>query len=642
MGITHAKVSTKTNGTDSSLVQASDWNSAHSYTSDLFGSVGASASVVSNTASAMTKAFASFLQGLGYTIYVCDGVSDDTEIQAAIDALPSGGGRVLLSEGTFLISDSIAPSKDYVEICGQGPSTIIKLADGVIPNATGRLTYIGSACPVIYSGHPDDPTFYDHITIRNLQIDGNTANQGAPVTDYDKWYNIGIFMLGCDYWTLENIEVKNCGSGGIYSQGGAAPNHTYGHKFSNVSCYNNGKNGVTTWEERGGIHLEYTDKTQYSNVVCYDNQGCGLAATYSDVLTGAVMAYGNGLGGVAAQGYGVYLDHDYYTDLVIVALENALAGVRIGTCYYGSINIMSISNTQEGAIVTGTGFNLSGFSYSNGYNGLTVQAGSHHQVKWVSVEDGRTGVQLNGTADCETQLHVYKAGWYGVQIYASTYCSVLNGGFVDNGQATTNTYADIGIEASSNHNQIIGNSCQATLTNKVAANIAESASDYNIIQSNDVSGGVTSLITRAGTHTIIKDNIGYIDHGEVRSLSGSLTAGIANAIGFSWHNPEAQDILIKKVVVEVTTGGGTVGSHLDVGIADDTAGTNRGTEFFNDLLLNSAQIDDSWVAGDGGTQTKWVLCQDSASATDGWLVGQILDANAASLVGKYYIEYIGR
>ena len=92
----------------------------------------------------------------------------------------------------------------------------------------------------------------------------------------------------------------------------------------------------------------------------------------------------------------------------------------------------------------------------------------------------------------------------------------------------------------------------------------------------------------------------------------------------------------------MTTAGGTPGSHLDVGIADDATGTNRGTEFFDDLDLNAGQVNESWVGGDGGQQTKWVFCQDSASATDGWVVGQILDANAANLVGGYYIEYEGR
>jgi hypothetical protein len=151
--------------------------------------------------------------------------------------------------------------------------------------------------------------------------------------------------------------------------------------------------------------------------------------------------------------------------------------------------------------------------------------------------------------------------------------------------------------------------------------------------------GTNNLGNLIGKFNVID---GYIAPGEIHSVSGSLTAGNANAIGFAWHNPELQDIYIKKVVITVTTGGGTAGSHLDVGIADDATYTNGGTEFFNDLLLNSVQVNDSTNAADGGNQTKWVFCQDSVSATDGWVVGKILDANAASLVGSYYIEYVGK
>jgi hypothetical protein len=133
-----------------------------------------------------------------------------------------------------------------------------------------------------------------------------------------------------------------------------------------------------------------------------------------------------------------------------------------------------------------------------------------------------------------------------------------------------------------------------------------------------------------------------IKPGEIRTASGSLTAGNANAIGFSWHNPEAQDIFISKVIVEVTTPGGTALSVLQVGIADDATGTNLGAEYFTGLDLNSAAICDSWNATQTGAQTGLLTLQDSASATDGWIVGKILTQNAASLAGKYYIFYVGK
>ena len=43
--------------------------------------------------------------------YTCDGTADDVQINAAIDALPAGGGCVKLSSGTFIIDSSISISK---------------------------------------------------------------------------------------------------------------------------------------------------------------------------------------------------------------------------------------------------------------------------------------------------------------------------------------------------------------------------------------------------------------------------------------------------------------------------------------------------------------------------------------------------
>ncbi|MDD4876951.1 MAG: hypothetical protein PHQ86_07490, partial [Dehalococcoidales bacterium] len=128
---------------------------------------------------------------------------------------------------------------------------------------------------------------------------------------------------------------------------------------------------------------------------------------------------------------------------------------------------------------------------------------------------------------------------------------------------------------------------------------------------------------------------------EVRTASGTLTGGAQNAILFSWHNPELQDIYITKVVVTITTADADA-ANIDIGIADDATYTNGGTEFFNDLAGETIAVDDSWVVGDGGAQTKWVLCQDNASATDGWVTAKILDADGSSIVGSYYIEYVGK
>jgi hypothetical protein len=124
--------------------------------------------------------------------------------------------------------------------------------------------------------------------------------------------------------------------------------------------------------------------------------------------------------------------------------------------------------------------------------------------------------------------------------------------------------------------------------------------------------------------------------------SGTLTAGNANAIAFAAINPAGAVRFATKVVIDVTTPGGTAGSLLQVGLADAADGTNIGTEFFPaaGLDLNTAAINDSWNTTDTGVQVKFVVW--AASGADSYIVGKILTQNAASLAGKYYIYSVPR
>ena len=97
--------------------------------------------------------------------YVCDGVDDQIEIQAAIDALPSCGGKISLLEGIFYISSKITINK-MVTLQGMGgyehtvgltggtvlycliPGTFLEYTnDGPTPRHFGSMREIG------FSGH---------------------------------------------------------------------------------------------------------------------------------------------------------------------------------------------------------------------------------------------------------------------------------------------------------------------------------------------------------------------------------------------------------------------------------------------------------------------------------------------------------
>ena len=125
--------------------------------------------------------------------YVCDGTSDEVEIESAIADLPSGGGRVLLMEGTYNISDTIDfASYDYITLEGQGFSTILYLIDSADDDVIVANQYYNQ--------------------IKNLVIDGNKDNQSTNKT--------GITLNpGSNFNVIENCYIKNIRGDGIRSLG---------------------------------------------------------------------------------------------------------------------------------------------------------------------------------------------------------------------------------------------------------------------------------------------------------------------------------------------------------------------------------------------------------------------------------------
>src|SRR3990167_561208 len=103
--------------------------------------------VAASNASGIAKATAT---------YLCDGTADDVEINAAIAALPAGGGKVVLSEGTFTVTAAITPTAN-TSIEGQG-----QLATAVKCETAG--------INVIEMHGADVNNFLTGITLSNFRI----------------------------------------------------------------------------------------------------------------------------------------------------------------------------------------------------------------------------------------------------------------------------------------------------------------------------------------------------------------------------------------------------------------------------------------------------------------------------------------
>lgn len=125
-------------------------------------------------------------------------------------------------------------------------------------------------------------------------------------------------------------------------------------------------------------------------------------------------------------------------------------------------------------------------------------------------------------------------------------------------------------------------------------------------------------------------------NGNVKVATVALTAGIANAFALAWQNPESTAIMVQRVLVDLTTAGGTAGSLLNLGSAANATTTS-------DNLIDGLDINATGLfcnLDDHGTNGTSSARLDPSGGTTDYITGQILVAAASALVGNVYIEYV--
>jgi len=136
--------------------------------------------------------------------YLCDGVNDEVQINAALLAVSAaGGGVVLLPAGTFSIDDAIL-MQDDTTLRGSGWQTKLVFVDHLGAD---------SSHPVI--SNVDRTGGNSNIVVENLYCDGNKGTTGTPkqvgwdttaFPDTDGQGNRGCFS----FRTVTNITVNRC------------------------------------------------------------------------------------------------------------------------------------------------------------------------------------------------------------------------------------------------------------------------------------------------------------------------------------------------------------------------------------------------------------------------------------------------
>lgn len=138
------------------------------------------------------------LETIANADYVCDGTADEVEINAAIAALPAGGGKVVPSEGQFTLAARINFPADNIALEGMGrEATIITAVNGSAIDST----------MVRISGR-------SNCSVRHLTIDANKANQAVLLC--------GLYLENCNNCDVEDVAICDTTHIGLYVDSAAS------------------------------------------------------------------------------------------------------------------------------------------------------------------------------------------------------------------------------------------------------------------------------------------------------------------------------------------------------------------------------------------------------------------------------------
>ena len=161
--------------------------------------------------------------------YLCDGVDDQVEINQAISALPSGGGEILLLDGTYYLSGNLSLLR-YSTLRGTNrDSVILKRMTTNGYGGSGKAIVIGS----------------NQAVIKDLSYDGNSAIfQSATSGVYD-------FLIGGGA-KIKNISISSCADRAVCAE----PLDIFATEIAD--CWFESVNGPCVYADYGG-YLLYHD-----------------------------------------------------------------------------------------------------------------------------------------------------------------------------------------------------------------------------------------------------------------------------------------------------------------------------------------------------------------------------------------------
>jgi len=466
--------------------------------------IGTNTAPVVRTATVVVAAADAATAAKAQADYVCDGTDDQVEIQAAIDSLPASGGKVVLSEGTYIVNDTIyVPSN--TTIAGYGYNSLIFLAAGV----NKPVLEVGDGA---YDAKSSSLT--ENVVITRLRVNGNVAQNPTLAFGIYLNYVRNVLVDSCyvedthddgiivsydsDRVGIVNNRVSNASSG-ITIDRGSNNSFVVGNVVSDNTFY--------------GVTLYNTDK-----IVIKDNISNEICVEYSrDILIAGNVIVGGDEGVFLTYKAGVYNERITIMDNLIEAVTYRGIFVDDGAC-------------PAGLIIVGNSI------YNPGLHGIRVNVNNKHLIvsgNYVR-EAGGNGIDVRSSTAILLGNRIEYSQNHGIYAYDNMHGIIAYNFLYNQSQANDNTYDGILLN-DVNDARIIGNTVFDDGTNRSRYGINEaggSSADNNIIAFNRCVGQRTLTINRQGANTRIKDNLGYTteNSGTATITSGTTSVSVTHSL----------------------------------------------------------------------------------------------------------------
>lgn len=297
---------------------------------------------VPRTATKIVAAVNASAQMLAAADYVCDGVADEVQINAALAALPASGGTVQLSEGTFTLAAGVtfaAGVRRALRGMGMEATTLVAVNAGGVPINTWLVRIDGD---------------YDEVS--DLTVDGNRANNASATS------MVGVESIMGQSALIERVRVLNSMAYGIVTSSTAGEN---GNAIVRDCLLEGCVTGILPRAPIGR-------PVMVTGCTAKGNTGGGFVCGAGPVVFSDCQAISN-----AGAGFTVGVADSRLTNCT--AQSNGAYGFNISGANTQLAGCRAISNTSGGFITTGAGTQFVGCTASVGSingHGFTSDTGA--------------------------------------------------------------------------------------------------------------------------------------------------------------------------------------------------------------------------------------------------------------------------